>query len=209
MSSSVPCARPARDRHARSALRSVTPDARPPADDLPRRFASGDADVLPVLHATYARPMLTAALHIFNGDRRLAEEAVQLAMLKAWRGASTYDPTRPLSSWLFAIVRRCAIDIWRQERRHRLPSRDDTAGQAEPTTSDGFEAAARAWAVREALGALPAREYDIMRLAYFEGLTQVEIAERLALPVGTVKSRTTSAHRRLRAELGWQLALAS
>ena len=182
----------------------VPPDA--DDDDIGHRFAGGDAHALRALYTRYAGPMLTAALHVLGGDRRLAEEAVQVAMVKAWRGASSYDPARPLAPWLFAIVRRCTIDIGRQERRHRIPSMDARAAGSEATVGDGVESAA-AWAVRDALGALSAKEYEVMRLSYFQGLTHLEIAERLAIPVGTVKSRSASAHRRLRAELGSTLPI--
>jgi RNA polymerase sigma-70 factor, ECF subfamily len=171
-------------------------------DDLPLRYAAGDADALAALYARYAGPMLTAALHLLGRDRRLAEEAVQVAMVKAWRATSTYDPTRPLAPWLFSILRRCAIDIWRKERRHRLPPLDSPAGESAASTGDGVESAASAWAVREALGTLTADEHAVMRFSHFEGLTHIEIAERLDVPVGTVKSRAARAYRRLRAELG-------
>ncbi len=160
------------------------------------------------MYERYGGPMLTAALHVLGGDRRLAEEAVQVAMAKAWRAASTYDPVRPLAPWLYAIVRRCAIDIGRQEQRHQVVPLDTTVDRWPSDGHDGFESAATAWAVREALGLLTAKEYAVLRLFYFDGLTQVEIAERLDVPVGTVKSRSASAHRRLRAELGSGYALA-
>jgi RNA polymerase sigma-70 factor (ECF subfamily) len=153
--------------------------------------------------------MLTAALHTLGGNRRLAEEAVQIAMVKAWRAAATFDPARPLAPWLYAIARRCAIDVGRQEQHHWLLPSDSPVGQAVASTGDDFESATAAWAVRDALDALPVREYKVMRLSYFEGLTQVEIAERLDIPVGTVKSRAASAHRRLRDELGPRLAVAA
>ena len=145
--------------------------------------------------------MLTAALHTLGGNRRLAEEAVQIAMVKAWRAAATFDPARPLAPWLYAIARRSAIDIGRKEQHHWLLASDPPARQSLASVGDDFESATSAWVVREALDELPVREYKVMRLSYFEGLTQVEIAERLAIPVGTVKSRAASAHRRLRDRL--------
>ena len=171
-------------------------------DDVRRRYAAGDADAVRAVYAQYAGPMLTAALHVLGGDRRLAEEAVQLAMLKAWRAAASFDPTRPLSPWLYAIVRRCAIDIARKEQRHRVLPLDHPAVEPAASEGDGLESATSAWAVREALGTLPATEYTVVRLSYYEGLTHAEIARRLTIPIGTVKSRSASAHRRLRAQLG-------
>jgi RNA polymerase sigma factor (sigma-70 family) len=116
--------------------------------------------------------MRAAALHRLGGDRRLAEDAVQVAMVKAWRAASTYDPARPLAPWLHAIVRRCAIDLGRQEQRHRALPLDAAAAQSAASNGDGFESAVAAWAVREVLRALAAREYAVTRLSSFEGLTR-------------------------------------
>jgi RNA polymerase sigma-70 factor (ECF subfamily) len=142
--------------------------------------------------------MLTAALHHLAGDRRLAEEAVQAAMLKAWRAASTFDTTRPLAPWLYAIVRHCAIDLRRHEQRHQPASRDAVDGELRADEHDAFESAATAWAVRAALERLPAKEHSVLRLMYFEGLSQGEIAARLGVPRGTVKTRAARAHHRLR-----------
>ena len=179
----------------------------PTDDELRRRYADGDVKAVPALYVRYGGLLLTVALKMLRGDRRLAEEAVQVAMVKAWRAASTYDPARPLAPWLFTIVRRCAIDIGRQEQRHRVHHQD--GGRAEPDAGDRVESAAAAWVVREALGTLTAKEHAVIRLAYYEGLTHGEIADRLSIPIGTVKSRWASGIQRLRNELTPALALAS
>src|SRR5262245_37356595 len=99
--------------HAHQYMRLAPPDARginepdSTADELGRRLAAGDAEALREVYASYGGPMFTAALHHLAGDRRLAEEAVQAAMVKAWRAASTFDTSRPLAPWLYAIVRHC------------------------------------------------------------------------------------------------------
>ena len=179
----------------------------PTDPELRRRYADGDVSAVPALYARYGGLLLTAALKMLRGDRRLAEEAVQVGMVKAWRAASTYDPARPLAPWLVTIVRRCAIDIGRQEHRHRLHHQD--GGRMEPAAADRADSTAAAWVVREALGALTAKEHAVIRLTYYEGLTHGEIAERLAIPVGTVKSRWASGIQRLRSELTPALALAA
>ena len=150
--------------------------------------------------------MMTAALHHLGGDRPLAEEALQAAMLKAWRAASTFDTTRPVAPWLYAIVRNCAIDLRRHERRHQRASLETVDDALASDGKDAFESATTAWAVRAALERLTAKEYAVMRLTYFEGLTQGEIAARLGIPVGTVKTRAARAHHRLRRVLGSRLA---
>ena len=202
------CSRPGLHHHAPS----VAPHrhrARQPPDpadeDLARRFATGDADAVRELYARYGGSMLTAALHLLGGDRRLAEEVVQAAILKAWRASATFDVTRRLAPWLYAIVRRCAIDIRRHEQRHQVVS-VDTASDEPAADDDELESAAAAWDVREALRSLPAKEYEVVRLTYFGGLTHVAIAQRLGIPVGTVKSRNARAHQRLRTKLGPRLA---
>jgi RNA polymerase sigma-70 factor (ECF subfamily) len=170
--------------------------------DLGWRLKAGDSEALRELYASYGGPMMTAALHHLAGDHRLAEEAVQVALLKAWRSASTFDTTRSLAPWLYAIVRHCAIDLRRHEQRHdNVASPDAMDGEA-GTGDDPFESAATAWTVRAALDRLPAKEHSVMRLMYFEGLTQGEVSARLGIPLGTVKTRSARAHHRLRVTLG-------
>ena len=176
----------------------------PLADGLGRRLAAGDAEALREVYASYGGPMFTAALHHLAGDRPLAEEAVQAAMLKAWRAASTFDPTRPLAPWLYAIVRHCAIDLRRHERRHQHAPQDTVDREPRTGDNDAFESATTAWAVRAALERLPAKEYSVLRLMYFEDLTQGEIAARLGVALGTVKTRSARAHHRLRTVISSQ-----
>src|SRR5262245_9079268 len=175
--------------------------------DSARRFAAPDSTALRPVHAPYAAPMTSTAVHLL-GDRTLAEEAVHTAMLKAWRAAATFDPERTLAPWLFSIVRRCAIDLLRRERRHRVDSLD--AVGAEPAVPGGneLEVAWEAWTVRQALDMLPPEEHSVIQLAYYDRYSHSEIAKRLSIPVGTVKSRTARAHARLRMHLG-ALQLAS
>lgn len=199
--------------HPRQQARSATSRARAvgesgwTADGLGRRLAAGDTEALREVYASYGAPMLTAALHHLADDHRLAEEAVQAAMLKAWRAAPRFDTTRPLAPWLYAIVRHCAIDLRRHEQRHKRTSQDTVHGELGTGEDDAFESAATASAVRAALERLPAKEYSVMRLMYFEGLTQGKIAARLCVPLGTVKTRAARAHHRLRMLLDSQAAI--
>jgi RNA polymerase sigma-70 factor (ECF subfamily) len=196
-----------RHRPARP-LRAAPAATSPATDDLGGRFAGGDPEVLQAIHDRYAGPMFTAALHLLGGDRALAEEAVQVALMKAWRAAPSFDGSRALAPWLYAIVRRCAIDIRRHEQRHFSESIDSPGRDHAIAVPDGFEPAWEAWIVREAVTALPAEEHAVMHLTYFRGLTQREVARELDIPLGTVKSRAARAHARLRALVGPQLALA-
>ena len=169
--------------------------------DLARRFAARDERALADVFDEYAGPMMAVASRLL-ADRRLAEEAVQQAFVQAWRAAGGYDPERPLGPWLYTVVRRTAIDAWRRERRHQGRTLDDVApSDLSSIASPAIEDASDAWDVRRALDQLPPGEREVVRLAHLEQLTQPEIAARMGVPLGTVKSRTHSAYRKLRAAL--------
>jgi RNA polymerase sigma-70 factor, ECF subfamily len=197
----APARQPARPTN--SSARGAS-EPHPSDGDLGRRLAAGDTEALRELYARYGGPMLTVALHLLR-DRHLAEEALHAAMLKAWRAVSAFDTTRPLAPWLYAIVRHCAIDVLRHEQRHQRASQKAMEGERTTGGNDAYESATTAWAVRAALERLPAKEYAVMRLTYFEGLTQSEIAARLDIPIGTVKTRAARAHHRLHGVLSSQL----
>ena len=146
------------------------------------------------VYSRFAGPILTVALGTL-GKRDLADEVVQTTMLKAWRAAASFDPSRELAPWLYAIARRVAIDVYRREARVATPEelRDDQAA-AVPLS---FERTWEAWEVRCALDRLPPDEREVVRLAHYLGMTHTEIAERLDVPVGTVKSRSNRAYKRL------------
>jgi RNA polymerase sigma-70 factor (ECF subfamily) len=166
--------------------------------DLIARFASGDEAAVREIYARYSGPILTVAMSTL-AKRDLADEVVQTTMLKAWRAAATFDQTRELAPWLYAIARRVAIDVYRRERRAAVPQEvpDDQVA----VVPLSFERTWEAWEVRTALEQLPEDERDVVRLAHFGGMTHGEIAEQLGVPVGTVKSRSHRAHRRLAASL--------
>lgn len=160
-------------------------------------FVAGEPHAVRELYRRYARPMYAVAYRSL-GDRGLAEEAVQQAFLQAWRAATRLDPDRDVAPWLFTIVRRVAVDLYRRERRHR---------NQEPLESEiaelppGFEHAWTAWEVRRGLEALPEEERTVLYATHFMGLTHEDAAEQLRIPVGTVKSRSFRAYRKLAALL--------
>lgn len=142
--------------------------------------------------------MTTVARSIL-GNPELAEEAVQQTFVNAWRGASKFDENRELAPWLYSIARRCSIDILRRETK-------PTAGGHQPETDvaidpPSFERAYEAFEVRRAIERLPEDEGAVIELSHRLGMTHPEIAERLGIPVGTVKSRSNRAHKRLAAAL--------
>lgn len=158
-----------------------------------QRFAEGDPDAVRRLYRAYGRAVFTAAYSALR-DRSLAEEAVQLTFLQAWKAADRFDTERSPGPWLYAIARRVAVDLYRRERRHQ---------GSEPLEADiavlpaSFEATWQAWEIRLALQEMPKAQRDIVEATHFLGLTQEETAEHLGLALGTVKSRSHRAHRRL------------
>jgi RNA polymerase sigma-70 factor (ECF subfamily) len=166
-------------------------------------FRAGDADAVRAVYREYGRLVYAVALRTL-GDRQLAEEATQQTFVKAWQAATAYDADRDMGPWLGTIAKRTAIDIHRREaRRAVLPL--DSVPPAHPAAVEeppSVERASDAWEVRQAVDDLPPDEREVVRLQHLEQLTHPEIAERLGIPMGTVKSRSFRAHKRLAARLG-------
>jgi RNA polymerase sigma-70 factor, ECF subfamily len=178
-------------------MRTILSDA-----ELAVRFRDGDDEIVRAVYRRYAGPMLSVARACVR-DRELAEEAVQQAFLQAWRASGSYDPGRALSSWLFSITRRVCIDLYRRERRQAVVMDADDLPATVSADDVGLsvERAWQAWEVRQALDVLGDGEREVVRLSHLEGLSLPETAERLGIPVGTVKSRSHRAYRRLGEEL--------
>jgi RNA polymerase sigma-70 factor, ECF subfamily len=175
-------------------LTAPAPDA-----SLGERFRTGDWSALPEMYRQFSGPMFSTALALL-GDRELAADAVQQAFVQAWRAAERFDPDRELQPWLYAITRRTAVDVYRRNRRTvgQVSLDESWAVEAElATEGPSMEATWRVWQVRSALDRLHPDERQVLRLAYFHGCTQTEISDLLRLPLGTVKSRTARAQRRL------------
>jgi RNA polymerase sigma-70 factor (ECF subfamily) len=159
------------------------------------RTAGGDRSAFEELHARYRRAVLGLALRRI-GDRGRAEDATQDAFVAVWRSARTYDPSRGSgTSWLYAVARNAITD-----RLRRMPepvSELFDEPSSEPGPHEAAEASWTAWRVHRALEVLPEHERPVIELAYWGGLSQSEIADKLELPLGTVKTRTRSALARL------------
>jgi len=164
------------------------------------RFGTGDADAVREVYRTHAGRIHVLCRSLL-GDPALVDDAVQQTFLQAWRAAARFDASRPLSAWLYAIARRVCIDEYRKASRAPAVARDD---QQIDGVVDGpsLERAATVYEVRRAVDDLPGDERVVVRLASLEGWSLPEIAEHLGLPLGTVKSRSFRAHRRLAAALG-------
>lgn len=159
--------------------------------DVLRRFHDGDELAVKAVYDRYSGAVYALSVAIL-GDPGLAADATQQTFLKAWRASSTYEPDRPFAPWIYAIARRTAIDLYRKERRYAVS--DDVDAVFLP---DSLETIWEVFEVRSAIDELSDDERQVVRMSHYEGLTHVEIAERLDIPVGTVKSRSHRAHRRL------------
>jgi len=139
-------------------------------------------------------------------DEQLAQDVVQDVFLAIWRGAATYDGSRgSLSTWLFALTHHKSVDAVRRSQRHSGRRASEDALNTEPDPTPAVEeqaiASVRRDQVRAALADLPEPQRQALTLAYFGGYSQSEIAQLTGIPLGTVKTRTLAAMRRLRVSL--------
>ena len=171
--------------------------------EIRARFRHGDADAVRSVYRSHGRLVYAVAYKVL-GDRSLAEEAVQQTFVKAWRAAQSFDEQRELGPWLAAIARRVALDLYRREAV-RAADPIESAASDEPalvSAPHSAEAIYDVWEVRQAVAQLPADEQEVVRLQHLDGFTHAQIADRLGVAVGTVKSRSFRAHKRLAVLLG-------
>jgi RNA polymerase sigma factor (sigma-70 family) len=162
------------------------------------RVARGDEAALGEVYDRFGRVAYGLALRILR-DERLAEDAVQEAFLAVWRQAPSFRAERARAqTWVLTIVHRRAVDLVRREERRRA---DPLEPAAEPSGASAAEEAGlreRRSVVQRALAELPLEQREPIELAYYAGLTQSELAERLGQPIGTIKSRMFTGLTRLR-----------
>ena len=160
--------------------------------------ASGSTEAFRSVYDRYGRMVYSIAFRILQ-DSQLAEECVQDVFVEVWRHAKRYDPVRGQpSTWLCAIARNRALDAVRSRSRRPVPQADIELSGSSPDTADILAAADEAVHVAEAMATLQPAQLEVLQLAYFDGLSHSEIAARLTLPLGTVKSRLRLALDRLR-----------
>jgi len=164
--------------------------------------ARADDSALAELYDRVGRVAYGLALRILR-DERLAEDAVQEGMLSVWRTAASFRADRAkASTWVLTLVHRRAVDLVRREERRRADALDETTersipepgGSAEDVAWLGFERDR----VQQALRLLPDTQREALELAYYGGFSQSELADRLGLPLGTIKSRMFAGLARLR-----------
>jgi len=157
-----------------------------------------DEQALAELYDRYSRVAYGLAVRILR-DRSLAEDAVQEAFLAVWRSADRFlaERAKP-STWILTLVHRRAVDLVRREERRRGDPLDSAPEDESRGTDEEVEVRAKRQLVQDALRKLPDDQREALELAYYGGFTQSELAERLGLPLGTIKSRMFTGLRRLR-----------
>jgi len=187
-------------------LEKTSPELATYGDDaLIRLVALRRSDALSALYDRYSRLVFSLALHVV-GDRETAEEITQDVFYRVWENAATYRSDQAkLTTWMTSITRYRAIDILR--KRKIRPERDslDWEDVELELNSGGLDSpeeltdlALQQHRVRVAIANLPPDQQDVLALAYFQGLSHSQIAERLGQPLGTVKTRIRLAMQRLR-----------
>ncbi len=177
-------------------------------EDLIGRVRDGDGRAFEVLVERHADVAFSLAYRMC-GRRAMAEDVVQEVLLSLWRSSARYDRTRgSVRTWVLRVVHNRAIDVLRRDavRAGRDVSDDDSMQRlaARESTEAEVQRRAEASQMRDALGALPAEQRQVIELAYFGGFTHREIAQMLALPAGTVKGRMRLALTKLRISVGDQ-----
>lgn len=172
--------------------------------ELHRRLASGDRTAFDELYRRYGAPAFGLAFRV-TGQQVLAQDVVHDAFMALWRAPEAFDPARgTFRTFFLSLVHHRAVDTVRREER--LRKRQDKAANLEAVTVedpaggvvDAVDIEIRRGEVRAALDKLPPEQRQVLELAYFGGMTQVQIADRIQVPVGTVKTRTLAAMRKLR-----------
>lgn len=175
------------------------------ASELVRRIAAGETAALSELYDRYAAMLHALARRVLTNASD-AEEVVQEVFLQVWKQAARYDTSRSsVSTWLVLITRSRAID---RLRTRQVVDRTLGAVQQENrgrhTSPEGMQSVwteQRARRLREEMRNLPPEQRQVLEQAFFQGMTQSEISKKMSIPLGTVKTRTLLAMKKLRAAL--------
>ena len=179
-----------------------------PADEaieLIRQLARGDRAAFGRLYDHYATLVFTFALRMLR-DRAAAEDLLQEVFLQIWREASNYNSERGSpEAWIITMTRSRGIDRLRSIRRRDrsfVPMESRSGKTYDAPVESGAVASEARVTVNSALARLPESQRKVIELAYFDGLSQTEIAEQINEPLGTVKTRIRTALQRLRELVG-------
>jgi RNA polymerase sigma-70 factor (ECF subfamily) len=174
--------------------------------DLYRRVTERERDAFEELYRRYSAAAYGLAFRVI-GRSTLAQDVVHDSFLALWRAPEAFDPARgTFRAYFLSLVHHRAVDTVRREERLRQrslrvnPERDEDEDVAEDIVYEAW-LADRRLKVQEAMAGLSAEQREVLELAYFRGFTQARIAAETGIPLGTVKTRTLAAMRRLRASL--------
>lgn len=178
-------------------------------EDLIESVAAGNRRAFEELYERYASLVFGLALKML-GNREVAEEAVQEIFWRVWQRAKSFERGRSFAPWLFGIAHNYCIDELRRRRARPQPVYEDDEHPVlsniadEGDVSDAALQGEQRRIVVNALRELPREQREALELAYFGGLTQQEIAERLGNPLGTIKTRMRLGLQKLRQMLQGQ-----
>lgn len=184
-------------------LASVRPPPRSDRVDmanlLQRVSTRSDVEAFRELFETYG-PRVKSYMMRRGADPQVAEDLAQETMLMVWRKAALYSEERgSLSTWIFTIARNLRIDRLRRELPFQaLPEGHDEEASSEPLPDETMAEREMQARTQAAIAALPPEQHEVVRLAYIEGLSHSDIAAKLRLPLGTVKSRMRLAYQKIR-----------
>jgi RNA polymerase sigma-70 factor (ECF subfamily) len=193
--------------------RGKVPDKRLAVESMPgaARFSdllsavaqSGDRQAFALLFQYYA-PRLKTYMRKLGTEDAVAEELAQEAMLAVWRKAASFDPSRAAAgTWIFAVARNLRIDMLRKEKRPEIDLDDpELVPDPAPRADEVMATQQSESRVRAAMVGLSAEQTEVVTLSFYEDTPHAEIAARLKIPLGTVKSRLRLAMKRIRSELG-------
>ncbi|CAN5714705.1 sigma-70 family RNA polymerase sigma factor [soil metagenome] len=175
--------------------------------ELHRNLSAGDRGAFDALYRRYSSPAYGLAYRI-TAQQVLAQDVVHEAFMALWRAPEAFDPARgAFRTFFLSLVHHRAVDTVRREERIR--ARQERASNLEPLAVedpaegviDAADMASRRVEVRAALDTLSPEQRQVLEMAYYAGKTQVQIAEEIGVPLGTVKTRTMAAMRKLRGVL--------
>jgi RNA polymerase sigma-70 factor (ECF subfamily) len=183
----------------RSGRMNIATGTRTMAEFLQRIADRGDVDAFRRLFQAYA-PRVKSYMIRQGADANTAEELTQETLLAVWRKAALYSREKgSATTWIFTIARNLRIDRLRREATWvRLPESRDEEASNEALPDELIAETERIEHVQKALAGLPADQHAVVVLSYIEGLSHSEIAERLGIPLGTVKSRMRLAYLKIR-----------
>jgi len=190
-----------------TATNSSAPATTPSDAELFAAVAQKQEWALATLYDRYATVLYSLASKILSDTGR-AQDVVHEAFLTAWQKAAQYNQTRGnVASWLIVLCRNLAIDQYRAKmrlasRRVELETASEYLTSTENDPALAVVAADEVRLLREALVKLPAEQKQVLEMAYFQGLSQTEIAATTKIPLGTIKTRTRQALLKLRESLG-------